>query len=379
VRVSMSSQVSVRAVRSRSDERAFIRLQYKMYKDYPYWVPPLLMDRKKLIDRAHNPFYKHARMELFLAQRDGTLVGRIGAIVNDNHNREHKENIGFFGFFECVNDQAVANALFDAATGWLKEQKVAGVRGPANPSVNDEYGLLIEGFDRSPAILMPYNPPYYANLIEGYGFAKIKDLFAYQVNRDDVMTERLKRVSEAVKNRDGVVFRSINMKDFDNEVKIVHELYTRGWEHNWGEVPLTDDEFDYMAKDLKAVVNPELVIIAELKGKPVGFGMSLPDLNEIFRFNKSGHLLPALVRMVLFKRRVSNIRIIILGVLPEYQPSGVGAVLFYETAIRAIANGYPYGEASWVLEDNMMMNRGAKLLNGKLTKRYRLYQVDFKG
>ena len=375
----MSSQVSVRAVRSRSDERAFIRLQYKMYKDYPYWVPPLLMDRKKLIDRAHNPFYKHARMELFLAQRDGTLVGRIGAIVNDNHNREHKENIGFFGFFECVNDQAVANALFDAATGWLKEQKVAGVRGPANPSVNDEYGLLIEGFDRSPAILMPYNPPYYANLIEGYGFAKIKDLFAYQVNRDDVMTERLKRVSEAVKNRDGVVFRSINMKDFDNEVKIVHELYTRGWEHNWGEVPLTDDEFDYMAKDLKAVVNPELVIIAELKGKPVGFGMSLPDLNEIFRFNKSGHLLPALVRMVLFKRRVSNIRIIILGVLPEYQPSGIGAVLFYETAIRAIANGYPYGEASWVLEDNMMMNRGAKLLNGKLTKRYRLYQVDFKG
>ncbi len=375
----MSSQVSVRAVRSRSDERAFIRLQYKMYTEYPYWVPPLLMDRKKLIDRAHNPFYKHARRELFLAERDGSLVGRIGAIVNDNHNREHKENIGFFGFFECVNDQAVANALFGAAVGWLKEQKVDGIRGPASPSVNDEYGLLIEGFDRSPTILMPYNPPYYANLIEGYGFAKIKDLFAYEVNRDDVMTERLKRVAEAVKNRDGVAFRSFNMKDFDNEVKIVHSLYTRGWEHNWGEVPLTDDEFDYMAKDLKAVVNPELVVIAELKGKPVGFGMSLPDLNEILRFNKSGHLLPALVRMILFKKRVSSIRIIILGVLPEYQPSGIGAVLFYETAVRAVANGYPYGEASWVLEDNVMMNRGAKLLNGKLTKRYRLYQVDFKG
>lgn len=375
----MSSQVSVRAVRSRADERAFIRLQYTLYKDYPYWVPPLLMDRKKLIDRKHNPFYKHARMEMFLAHRDGALVGRVAAIVNDNHNKEHKENIGFFGFFECVNDQTVATVLFDAATAWLRDQKVTGVRGPANPSVNDEYGLLIEGFDRSPAILMPYNPPYYASLIEGYGFAKIKDLFAYQVNRDDVMTERLKRVAEAVKNRDGFTFRSFNMKDFDNEVKIVHELYSRGWEHNWGEVPLTDDEFDYMAKDLKAVVNPELVIIAEVNGKPVGFGMSLPDLNEILRFNKSGRLLPALVRMILFKKRISNIRIIILGVLPEYLPSGAGVGLFYETAVRAVANGYPYGEASWVLEDNVMMNRGAKLLNGKLTKRYRLYQLDFKG
>ena len=348
-----------------------------MYKEYPYWVPPLLMDRKKLIDRKHNPFYAHSRLEMFLAERDGKFVGRIGAIVNDNHNREHKENIGFFGFFECVNDQEVANALFDAAVAWLKEQKVTGVRGPASPSVNDEYGLLVEGFDRPPAILMSYNPPYYAKLIEKYGFAKIKDLYAYQVNRDDVLTDRFKRVAEAVKSRDGFTFRSINMKEFDKEVAVVHELYSRGWEHNWGEVPLTDDEFNYMAKDLKAVVNPELIVIAELNGKPVGFGMSLPDLNEILRFNKSGRMVPAILRMLLFKKRISSIRIIILGVVPEYQMSGVGVVLFYETALRAIANGYPYGEASWVLEDNIMMNRGAKLLNGTLTKRYRMYQMNF--
>lgn len=348
-----------------------------MYKDYPFWVPPLLMDRKKLIDRKNNPFYQHARMEMFLAERNGTLVGRIAGIVNDNHIREHKENIGFFGFFECINDQSVANALFDAAIAWLKGQKVTGVRGPASPSVNDEYGLLIEGFDRTPTILMPYNPPYYATLIEKYGFAKVKDLYAYEVNRDDVMTERLVRVSEALKKRDGFTFRSLNMKEFDKEVEVIHELYTRGWERNWGEVPLTDAEFNYMAKDLKAIVNPELVVIAELNGKPIGFGMSLPDLNEILQFNKSGMLLPALVRMLLFKKRIRSIRIIILGVMPEYLTTGVGAVLFYETAVRAVANRYPYGEASWVLEDNLMMNRGAKLLNGKLTKRYRLYQMDF--
>ncbi|MGA9117812.1 MAG: hypothetical protein WB699_00470 [Bacteroidota bacterium] len=373
----MNSSITIRPVHSRADERAFIRLQYAMYKDYPFWVPPLLMDRKKLIDRKNNPFYQHARMEMFLAERNGTLVGRIAGIVNDNHIREHKENIGFFGFFECINDQSVANALFDAAIAWLKGQKVTGVRGPASPSVNDEYGLLIEGFDRTPTILMPYNPPYYATLIEKYGFAKVKDLYAYEVNRDDVMTERLVRVSEALKKRDGFTFRSLNMKEFDKEVEVIHELYTRGWERNWGEVPLTDAEFNYMAKDLKAIVNPELVVIAELNGKPIGFGMSLPDLNEILQFNKSGMLLPALVRMLLFKKRIRSIRIIILGVMPEYLTTGVGAVLFYETAVRAVANRYPYGEASWVLEDNLMMNRGAKLLNGKLTKRYRLYQMDF--
>ncbi len=370
----MSSSVSIKVVRSGADERAFIRLPYKMYKDYPYWVPPLLMDRKKLIDRKNNPFYKHARMEMFLAEKDGTLVGRIAGIVNDNHNREHKENIGFFGFFECINDQAVANALFAAAEAWLKEQHVDAVRGPANPSVNDEYGLLVEGFDRTPMILSPYNPPYHRTLIEACGYAKIKDLHAYQVNRDDVMTDRLKRVAEAAKKREGFTFRSLNMKEFANEVNTIHELYSRAWEHNWGEVKLTDEEFDYMAKDLKAIVNPELVVVAELNGKPIGFGLSLPDLNEILRYNKSGRLLPALFRMIFFKKRISSIRIILLGVVPQYLMSGVGVVLFYETAIRAVANGYPYGEASWVLEDNTMMVRGAKLLNGVRTKTWRLYQ-----
>ena len=367
--------VTIDPVHSKKDENRFIKFQWSIYEGNPYWVPPLLMDRRKLIDRKGNPFYKHAEMEMFLAEREGRLVGRIAAIVNDNHIKEHNEKVGFFGFFECIDDQAVANALFDAARGWLKSRGMEAMRGPVSPSVNDEYGLLVDGFDKSPYVLMSYNPPYYATLIEKYGLEKKKDLFAFEVDARKVFTEKLKRVSEIVKKREGLVFRSLNMKDFPNEVRKIHDLYSRGWSHNWGEVPLTDDEFDYMAKDLKPIVNPELVVIAEAKGKPVGFGLSLPDLNVVLKHNKKGRLIPGLLRILLFKKRIDGVRIIILGVVPECLNTGVGGVLFYETGMRCVAQGYPHGEASWVLEDNVRMNRGAELLQGEKTKTYRLYQM----
>ncbi len=367
--------VTIRPVHSRKDETRFIKFQWSIYEGNPYWVPPLLMDRRKLIDRKGNPFYKHARMEMFLAERDGKIVGRIAAIVNDNHIKEHNEKVGFFGFFECIDDQTVANALFDAARNWLKSQGMKAMRGPASPSVNDEYGLLVDGFDRTPYILMSYNPPYYAALIEKCGLRKIKDLYAYEVDARKVFTEKLKRVSEIVKKRTGVIFRPLNMKDFPNEVRKIHDLYSRGWEHNWGEVPLTDDEFDYMAKDLKPIVNPELVVIAEVKGKPVGFGLSLPDLNQVLIHNRKGWLIPGLLRILLQKKQINGVRIIILGVVPEYLNTGIGGVLFYETGLRCVAQGYPHGEASWILEDNARMNSGAELLQGEKTKTYRLYQT----
>jgi GNAT superfamily N-acetyltransferase len=369
------SPLIVRPVAGKRDEMAFIKFPWSVYKGYPQWVPPLLMDRKKLIDRRKNPFYRHAEMELFLAERDGEIVGRIGAIINANHNREHKENIGFFGFFECYNDREVAQALLDRAVAWLRERGVDAVRGPASPSVNDEYGLLIEGFDKPPAILMTYNPPYYQELIEGYGFTKARDLYAYYVHSKKVFSERLVRISELLKKREGLVFRSLNMKDFANEVKTIRDLYNRGWEGNWGEVPMTEEEFDYVAGDLKAIVDPNLVIIAEVKGKPVGFGMSLPDLNMVLKDNTKGYLIPALVRLLLFRKRIDFIRIVILGVVPEYRNSGIGAVLFYETGRRAVEHGYPHGEASWVLEDNAMMNRGAEMLSGDRYKTYRVYDL----
>ncbi len=369
------TSVAIRPVKTSRDEKAFIKFQWTIYKDNPNWVPPLLMDRKKLIDKKKNPFYTHARMELFLAERDGQIVGRIGAIVNDNHNKEHHENIGFFGFFECIDDQSVANLLFDTAKDWLKKQGVTAMRGPASPSVNDEYGLLIDGFDKPPAILMTYNPEYYRRLIESYGFAKLKDLYAYYVHGDTVFAEKLVRVTELVKQRSGVTFRQINMKDFENEVKIIRELYNRGWESNWGEVPMTPEEFDYVAKDLKAIVDSRVVIIAEAKGKPVGFSLSLPDYNIILKDNKKGYLIPAIIRMLLFKKRINFMRIIILGVLPEYAKSGIGGALFYVTGKAGVDYGYFHGEASWVLEDNVMMNRGAELMSGKRYKTYAVYQV----
>jgi GNAT superfamily N-acetyltransferase len=368
------NSVVIRPVLSKRDEMTFIKSQWRIYADNPCWVPPLLMDRKKLIDRKNNPFYKHAEMEMFLAGRDGEVVGRIAAVVNHNHIKEHGEKVGFFGFFECVDDQQVANLLFDEAKRWLTGRKMTAMRGPASPSVNDEYGLLIDGFDKPPAILMAYNPPYYQKLVEAYGFTKAKDLFAYYVHADKVFTEKLTRVSELVKKRTGVVIRSLDMKKFDKEVATIRDLYNRGWERNWGEVPMTEEEFRYVAKDLKAIVNPNVVIIAEIKGKPVGFAMSLPDLNIVLKDNKNGHLIPGIIRLLLYKKRIDFMRIVILGVLPEYLNSGIGGLLFYETGRRGVENGYPHGEASWVVEDNVMMNRGAELMNADKYKTYRVYQ-----
>jgi len=353
----------------------FIKIQWLPYRGNRFWVPPLIMDRKKILDTAKNPFYKHAEIELFIAELGGKPVGRIAAILNHNHNKEHNENIGFFGFFESIEDEGVAHALFDAARRWLQTKGVDAIRGPANPSVNDDWGMLIEGFQKSPAIMMPYNPRYYPTFVESYGFTKTRDLNAWEVCEERVMTEKLSRGAELAKKRYGITIRTINMKDFDREVEIVRDLYVRAWQKNWGEVPMTEDEFRYAAKDMKAVVDPDLVVIAEAKGEPIGFGLSLPDFNQVLKYNKGGHLLPGLVRILLFKKRIDAVRIIILGALEEYRHTGIGGVLFFETGRRGIGKGYEVGEASWILEDNVMMNRGAELMKGVITKRYRVYQM----
>jgi len=333
------------------------------------------MDRKKLMDRKKNPFYEHAETEFFIAERNGEMVGRIAAIVNHNHNKEHGDKVGFFGFFECVNDQEVANKLFDAAGQFLRSHGMTAMRGPANPSVNDEYGLLINGFDLSPTVLMPYNPPYYATLIESYGLAKIKDLFSYLLSQETVYSDRLERVNAIVKERQGLTFRPIDMKRFDEDVQRIKDVYNKAWARNWGEVPMTDAEISALAADLKPVVVPDLVIFAEAKGKTVGFALSLPDINVALKNNKKGRLIPGLIRLFLHKKKINLVRIIVLGVLPEYQPSGAAGVLFYETAVRAQALGYKFGEAGWILEDNEKMIKAAVTMNGTPHKKYRIYEM----
>jgi hypothetical protein len=366
--------ITIQPVITQRDTKRFIRFQWEIYADFPMWVPPLLMDRRKLMDRKKNPFYKHSKAEFFLATRNGAIVGRIAAIVNDNHNKEHRENIGFFGFFECINDQEVANALLQAAQDWLRTHGVTAMRGPATPSVNDEYGLLVEGFDKPPVVLMPYNPPYYATLLENAGLRKAKDLYAYRVDKDKVFSDKLVRVVEALRRREELTFRTIDMKNFDREIAVIKDLYNRAWQRNWGAVPMTDEEFAALAKDLKPVVVPELVIIAEYKGDPVGFALSLPDLNLALMHNRRGYLLPGLFCLMRYKKAINGVRIIVLGVVPERLKTGAGGVLFYETARRNVENGYYFGEASWVLEDNVMMNRGAELMNAWRYKTYRLYE-----
>jgi GNAT superfamily N-acetyltransferase len=367
--------VRIRSIVTRRDQERFIKFLWKIYEKEPHWVPPLLMDRRKLMDKKKNPFYQHADAEFFLAERDGQLVGRIAAIVNHNHNKEHSENIGFFGFFECINDQSVANPLFDAVADYLKKKGVTAMRGPANPSVNDEYGLLVDGFDLAPVLLMPYNPPYYVTLIERYGFKKVRDLYAYLLSQDTVYSERLERANNIVKQRNSLSLRSLDMKKFDEDVAIVKDLYNAAWAKNWGAVPMTDAEIDAMAVDLKPIIVPDLVLFAEVNGKPIGFALSLPDINIALKHNHKGRLLPGLARLFLHKKEINMVRIIVLGVLPEYLNTGAAGVLFYETAERARKLGYQYGEAGWVLEDNGAMVKAAEALNGKITKRYRIYEM----
>lgn len=367
--------ITVRPLSGSRDRDAFIRFLWSIYGKDPNWVPPLWMDRKKLMDRKKNPFYQHADAEFFLAERDGSPVGRIAAIVNHNHNKEHNDKVGFFGFFECVDDQSVANALFDAARDFLRNHGMNAMRGPVSPSVNDEYGLLVEGFDKPAVILMPYNPAYYINLIEGYGLRKVKDLFSYILNQDKVYSEKLERVNNLVKERHSLVIRSLDMKHFDDEVQKLKDVYNQAWTHNWGAVPMTEAEINALAADLKPIVVPDLLIFAEKDGKTIGFGLSLPDINIPLKHNKKGRLIPGLIQMMLRKKEINLCRIIVLGVLPEYQYTGAAGVLFYETAVRAKRLGYYYGDAGWILEDNEKMIRAAKTLNGEPYKRYRLYEM----
>ncbi|MBM4160681.1 MAG: hypothetical protein FJ217_06250 [Ignavibacteria bacterium] len=367
--------INIRPVRTRADREMFIRFLWKIYEGNPYWVPPLLMDRRKLIDKRKNPFYQHADAEFFLAEQEGEMVGRVAAIVNHNHNKEHNENIGFFGFFECINDQPVADALLGAARAYLRGKGVSEMRGPANPSVNDEYGLLVDGFDRSPTILMTYNPPYYVTLLERYGFTKAKDLYAYLLSQDTVCSERLERANNIVKQRNRLSFRSIDMKNFKRDVAIIKQLYSAAWAKNWGAVPMTDAEVDAMAKDLRPIVVPDLVIFVEVQGRPIGFALTLPDINVALKHNKKGRLIPGLLQLLLHKKEINLARIVVLGVLPEYLNTGAAGVLFYETATRARKLGYQYGEAGWVLEDNVRMVKAAEALNGTITKRYRIYAL----
>jgi GNAT superfamily N-acetyltransferase len=331
-----------------------------------------------LLNRNKNPFFEHAEAEYFLAERGDQVVGRIAAISNRLHNETHDDRVGFFGFFECVEDQTVANALLDAAAGWCRAKGHDVLRGPASFSVNDECGLLVDGFETPPTLMMPHNPRYYVTLLERAGFTKAKDLLVYQGGDPDrykPVPERLARGTELIRQRMGVTLRPLDMKNFQAEVERIKELYNQGWEKNWGFVPMTEHEIDHLAEQFKPVVIPELVPIAEKDGQIIGFGIALPDLNVVFQSNRQGRMFPAIVKVLwaLKMKKIRRARILLLGITPEFRGKGVDAMLYHWIWTRSGERGIYWGEAGWILEDNPAMNAGLEKMTFRVYKTYRLY------
>jgi len=352
----------------------FIEFPYGLYRADPYWVPPLRIAQKELLDPKRHPFHRHAQVQPFLARRDGRVVGRIAAILDPNHNRFHQEEAGFFGFFECVDDQDTASALLGAARDWLRERGAKVIRGPMNPSTNYECGMLVEGFDSSPLVMMPYNPRYYPELIERAGLRKAADLYAYDLPTSQMRLDKVGRVAKLAAGHNQVAIRSIRMKDFAREVEAVWEVYNSAWSRNWGFVPMTREEFQFMAKDMKTILDPELILLGEVEGRVVGIALALPDINQALR-HAGGRLLPlGLLKILYHKRSIRDLRVLVLGVREEYRTAGVAAAFYAELLGRACRLGYKGAECSWVLEDNVLMRRSIEAFGGKRYKTYRIYE-----
>lgn len=371
----MPNNFEIRPVQGKKDLLAFIKLQWKINQDDPNWVPPLLMDRLKLLNKQNNPFFKDNPAEFFLAYRDGEIVGRIAAIINYQHNKFQEDKTGFFGFLEAENDKVVFEALLKEVEKWLKGKNCDLMMGPMNPSTNDEVGFLIDGFDSPPYFMMTHNPAYYNSIMQDLGFEKAKDMYAYYIHRDNLNMGRINHLSEGMKRKFQVSMRSIDLKKFNDELKTVREIYNDAWSKNWGFVPMTPEEFDFVANDFRKIIDPELVMIAEYRGNPIGFSLALPNYNEVFKKIPSGRLFPfGLITFLLNKGKIKSLRAITLGVTKDYQTSGIGGMLILETIRRGLSAGYECAEMSWVLEDNELMKKGASMVGGSIYKTYRVYQ-----
>lgn len=367
----------VRKVSNKKDLKKFIKLAWRIYKDIPQWVPPLIVGQMELLSREKHPFHKHADVEYFIVYKDENPVGRIAGIVNHIHNNLYNEKTGFFGFFESINDQNVANLLFESAEKFLKEKGMERMRGPMNFSTNEECGLLIEGFEYSPVIMMTYNPQYYIDLYENYGLKKIKELYAWHITKEEVSEEKIKlmeRIIRGLNSDKRVRLRSVNMKDFWNEVERIKTIYNDAWSDNWGFVPFTDEEFYHLAKNLKQVVDPRLVFIVEFEGEPIGFSLALPDINKALK-KINGRLLPiGIFRLLIEAKKIKNLRIITMGVRKGYRLRGLDAYFYYYTIKKGVEYGYNEAEMSWILNDNVPMNRLLEHLGSKIYKRYGIYE-----
>jgi GNAT superfamily N-acetyltransferase len=365
--------VTLVPVTTRALRRQFVELPYALYRGAPHWVPPLRRDEHHRLSPAHNPFWAHARIELWLARRGGRVTGRIAAIEDSLYNEREGEPITWFGFFEA-EDAATALALLGAVEQKAREWNSRVVRGPVNPSLNESAGLLIDAFDSDPYVLMPYNLATYPSFVEAAGYLKVKDLLAWSVDLTVPVPERVSRIADRAAARHGLTVRTVDLAHFDRDLAILQEIYRAAWDDNWGFVPPTDAEIRQLAADLKPVLDPGMVLFVEMRGRPVACSVALPDVNQVLK-RMIGRLLPFGIFHFLRRRRIiDQTRLLLLGVLPEARRIGLYPLLMADSYRRAAARGYRQGEMSWTLEDNHAVNAGIEAIGGRRSKTYRLYE-----
>jgi GNAT superfamily N-acetyltransferase len=372
--------VSIRPVRTRRELKRFVKVPFRLHREQPQWVAPLIFERMEFLDRKKNPFFEHAEAEYFLAERDGEAVGRITAQIDRNWDQTQGGSDAMFGFFESAEDPEVASALLEAAAGWARERGRERILGPMDFTTNDEVGILVDGYERRPMILENWHPPHYRELIEGQGFGKAMDLLMWELQFGDLKEgERfdpsIHAAAEKALREEGVEIRNIDMRNLAAEMHHFSEVYNEAWGDNWGFVPATDAEIEFHAKLLKQVIDPEWAFIAEKGDEVVGVAFTLPDINEVMA-KLNGRLLPfGWLRFLLGKRRIRQLRVFALGVKHDYRHSGVAAGLYLkhlETAARPGA--IKGGEMGWILETNGPMNRAMEGMGGRIVKRYRIFE-----
>lgn len=368
-------RVEVRPVTGPSELKRFVRLPWRIYAGDPAWVPPLLADVNAVLDRGKHPFHRHAEVEYFLAWRGDEVVGRIAAIVNRQYIDFHGERTGFFGFFECLDDAEAAAALLAEAEGWLRARGIERVQGPMSFSTNEEapLGVLVDGFESPPMVMMGHSPSYYGALIEGAGYGKAKDLLAYLID-DQRPPERLVRGVARLRESEGIRVRPMEMRRFADEVRIIKKIYNSAWERNWGFVPMTDEEFAHLAKQLRPIVDPRLCQIAEANGEPAGFALALPDFNQVLK-RLNGRLFPlGVLKLLWYRKSIDALRVLTLGLKPGFRRKGLDAMLYLAIFEEGAKAGYRRAECSWILEDNWEMRRGLERMGARVYKTYRIYE-----
>jgi GNAT superfamily N-acetyltransferase len=365
--------IRVRPTDGRRDLARFVDLPLRLHRGREGYVAPLRIQELETLDPKRNPFFEHARVSTFLAERDGRVVGRIALIDDDLHNEIHGDDLAFFGFFDAV-DGEVAAALLDEVETRARALGRSLLRGPADPSMNDRAGLQIDAFERPPAVMMPWSPPEYAGWIEAAGFAKAKDLQAWLAEEDEGIPERFQRLADRARKRTGAQVREVRLDDWDAELATVQRIYTEAWEKNWGQVPYTDAEFAHLAETLRMIVDPRVALFLELDGEVVGVALGLPDLNQVLaKFH--GRIVPfGILPLLRRKAIIDQIRLAILGVLPAYRNRGLELILIEEVWRRGTSVGYRRAELSWILEDNEPLIKGLRALGARPIKTYRLYQ-----